>query len=376
MTQIPEEPDTDALAEELREARAERDAVAEEIATYGEESVRAVDDAVDEALGLLSRYEDSATGTGDFEAYLELQSLFVELVENLPDDLPERDRFEEANEALDQRTISESDMQHAREALEDAADVAALLDEREAAQQRVNDAEHEISQRLNAIDDRLAELERLRELDEVDLSAPTEKITDPIAEYDEAVREAFSAFRSEASARDLFAFVRTTRHFPLVDFEQPPDDLVAYLERHAVGEEPLSKLLTYADYSQSKLDHYVEDTTAFRTTVPVHRTYLDRLDAEPLTVGHPPPPANELRYRAQELVSVVGRFADEEIVTLARRLTRLPNRDDYSRLRQAAVAEEELTASQREALREGAVADEYERLTAERERLSELLEAN
>jgi adenylate kinase family enzyme len=375
MTQVPDDPSADELAEELRAARAEREAVAEEIAEYGEASVRAVDDAVDEALGLLSRYEDSATGTGDFEAYLELQSRFVELVENLPEDLPERDRFEAANEALDQRTISESDLEHAREAVDDAVDVAALLEEREAAQRRVDDAEHDITQRLTAIEDRLAELERLRELDTVDLSAPTEELTEPITAYDEAVREAFAAYRSEASARELFAFVRTTRFYPLVDFEQPPDDLVAYLESHAVGEESLSQLLTYADYSQSKLDHYVEDTTAFRTTVPVHRTYLDRLDAEPLTVGHPPPTADKLRYRAQELVSVVARFADEETVALARDLDQLSRRDDYDRLRRAAVAEDELTAEQREALEAGDVDAEYERLDDEYERLSQLLEA-
>lgn len=374
MTTVPDEPSADALAEELRAARAEREAVAEDIATYGEESVRAVDDAVGEALGLLSRYEDSATGTGDFEAYLELQSLFVELVESLPEDLPERDRFEEANEALDQRTISESDMEHAREALSDAADVAALLEEREAAQQRVDDAEHDISQRLAVIEDRLAELERLRELDEVDLSAPTEELTAPIADYDEAVRDAFADFRADASARELFAFLRTTRLYPLVDFEQPPDDLVEYLESHAVGAEPLTELLTYADYSQSKLDHYVEDTTAFRTTVPVHRTYLDRLDAEPLTVGHPPPSAEKLRHRARELVSVVGRFADEETVALARRLEELTRRDDYDRLRRAAVAAEELTEQQREALAAGDVDAEYERLAGDYERLSQVLD--
>ena len=374
MTQVPAAPDADALVEELRAARAKRAAVAEEIATYGEASVRAVDDAVDEALGLLSRYEDSATGTGDFEAYLELQSLFVELVEDLPEELPERGRFEDANDALDQRTISESDMQDAREALADAAAVAALLEEREAAQQRVDDAEHDISQRLTAIDDRLAELERLRELDEVDLSAPTEELTEPIADYDQAVRDAFAEFRSAASARELFAFVRTTRFYPLVDFEQPPPDFVEYLRTHAVGEEPLPKLLTYADYSQSKLDHYVEDTTAFRTTVPVHRTYLDRLDAGPLTVGTPPPSRNELRHRTQELVSVVGRFADEETVALARTLDQLSRQEDYSRLRQAAVAEAELTAEQREALRSGEIDDEYERLRAEHDQLSTALD--
>ena len=374
MTQVPDDPDIDALVEELRAAREERDAVAQEISAYGEASVQAVADAVEEAMGLLSRYEGSATGTGDFEAYLELQSLFVEHVESLPEDLPGRDGFEEANDALDQRTISESDMEHARESLGTAREVASLLSEREAAQQRVADAEHAVSKRLTAIEERLSELERLRELDEVDLSAPTEELTEPIAAYDEATREAFERFRSEASARELLSFVRTTRHYPLVPFEQPPDDLLDYLEDHAVGAEPLPDLLTYADYSQSKLDHYVEDTTAFRTTVPVHRTYLDRLGPEPLTVGSPPPAADELRHRSRELVSALGRFADDETVSLARDLGSLARRSDYDRLRTAAVAEAELTADQREALRSGAVDTEYERLAGQQERLAALLD--
>lgn len=374
MTTVPEEPDAETLATELREARQEHEAVEERIAEYGEQSVRAVDDAVDEALGLLSRYEDSATGTGDFEAYLELQSLFVELVEGLAEDLPEREQFEEANDALDQRTISQSDIEHAREALSVAGEVAALLDEREAAQQRVDNAEHAVKNRLTAIENRLEELDRLRSLSEVDLSAPTEKLTDPIARYDDAVREAFRDYRSTAPARELLTFVRKTRHFPLVAFEQPPDELVEYVERHPAGEESLSTLLNYADFSQSKLDHYVEDTTAFRTTVPVHRTYLDRLGPEPLMVGSPPPDAAELRHLSSELVSVVGRFADEETVALARELGSLARRDDYERLREAAVAENELSAAQREALRTGAHEAEYDRLSGERETLAALLE--
>lgn len=372
MTALPEDPDAESLARELEAARDELDAVEERISAHGEDAVRAVDDAVDEAKGLLARYEGSATGTGDFEAYLELQSLFVELVEGLPPELPGRERFEEANDALDQRTISQSDIEHAREALA-AADVAALLDERDAARQGVDDAEHAVAERLTAVKDRLAEIDRLRELREVDLSAPTGRLTEPIERYDEAVREAFAAYRSSAPARDLLGFARTTRFYPLVPFAQPPPELLEYVDDYPVGEEPVPTLLSYAEFSQSKLDHYVEDTTAFRTTVPVHRTYLDRLGAEPLTVGHPPPPADVLRHRSAELVSVVGRFADEETVALARELAALARREEYERLRAAAIAEDELSASQRAALESGEHEAEYDQLNAEKARLAQLL---
>jgi hypothetical protein len=370
---VPAEPNAGDLVAELRDARAERDEIAAEIERYGEESVRAVADAVGEATRLFDRYEESATGTGDFEAYLEFQSQFAELVEGLPEDLPERDGFEAANEAVDQRTISEGDFQRAREAVRDAIAIAELLDRREAAEQRVADAERAVSERLSAIERRLDELAELRQLGDADLSAPTEELTAPIERYDERVREAFDEYVHDAPVRELLGLIEKTRFYPLVEFQRPPNDLLAYVRNHPAGEEPLPTLLSYAEYSGSKLSHYVEDPTAFETTVPVHRTFLDRIDPEPLTVGSPPPAA-ELRYLAAELVSVVDRFADEETVALARELRDLARREDYDRLRDAVVAEAELTAEQREALRNGEIEAEAERLREDRERLERALE--
>jgi len=370
---VPESPSADDLVAELRDAREEREAIAAEIERYGEASVQSVADAVSEATRLFDRYEDSATGTGDFEAYLEFQSQFAELVEGLPEELPEREGFEEANEAVDQRTISESDFRRAREAISEAGQIADLLDRREAARQRVDDAERAVSERLSAIERRLDELAELRRLGDADLSAPTEELTEPIERYDDAVREAFDAYVREAPVRELLELIETTKHYPLIDYQRPPPDLLDYVRSHPAGEEPLSTLLSYAEYSGSKLSHYVEDPTAFETTVPVHRTYLDRIGPEPLTVGSPPP-ADELRHLASELVSVVGRFADEETVALARNLRDLARRDDYDRLRDAVVAETELTEQQREALRNGEIEAEAERLREERERLEQALE--
>lgn len=370
---VPTEPSTDDLLAELREARAQRDDIAAEIERYGEQSVQAVADAVDEATRLFGRYEDSATGTGDFEAYLEFQSQFAELVERLPEDIPEREGFEAANEAVDQRTISESDFERAREAIADAREIADLLERREAARERVDDAERAVTTRLSALDRRLDELAELRRLGDADLSAPTEELTEPIERYDSAVREAFDDYVDSTPARDLLELIETTRLYPLVAFEQPPDDLLEYVRTHAVGEEPLPTLLSYAQYSGSKLSHYVEDPTAFETTVPVHRTYLDRIDAEPLTVGSPPP-AERLEHLAAELVAVVGRFADEETVALARDLESLARREEYDRIRDAVVAEEQLTPEQREALTNGEYAAEEQRLREDRERLQRALD--
>ena len=90
-------------------------------------------------------------------------------------------------------------------------------------------------------------------------------------------------------------------------------------------------------------------------------------------MGWPPPSADRLRPRASELVSVVGRFADEETVAALRRVRDLPRTTDYERLRTAATARTELSDDARERLQSGAVESELAELRAERERLRETL---
>lgn len=362
------------LAADLREAREARREVESRIDDYGEAQVQTVADAVADLRGLLDRYADSATGSGDFEAYLEFQSQVAERVEGLPEDLPERDAFEQVADVTDQRRLSETDFARARGELEPAADVAALRKNREEAGSRVAEAERTVETRLDAIDDRIDHLVRLQELGDADLDAPVEDLTDPIEAYDEAVEAAFESFRHDEAARDVLGFVATTSAYPFVEFDQPPTDLREFVDARPAGDEPIPTLLEYADYSQSKLDHYVADTDAFRRAVPMNRTYLNRLDADPLLVGSPPPAADRLRPLAEELIPVVARFADEETVAQARAVRDLTTRDDYERLRTAAVARDELSEDERTRLRSGAVDDELAGLRDDRETLQATLD--
>jgi len=170
----------------------------------------------------------------------------------------------------------------------------------------------------------------------------------------------------------VLAFVETTTLYPLVPFQSPPDDLLAYVETADAGTEPIPQLLSYADYSPSKLDHYVDDPDALKRAVATRRTYLQRLDAEPLTVGWPPPAAETLRFQCEERISVVDRFAPDVVETL-RAVRALTRREDYDRLQTSAAAREQLTDAERERLRSGAVADERDDLRAERESIREAL---
>jgi hypothetical protein len=367
----------DDLLADLRTAEDRLTSVEARIADHGETTVERVVEAHDRATDLLDGYEERATGTGreTFKNYVEFQEAFLELTEGLPDDLPHRDAFEAANDGFDKRRLSESDFARARDLLEPVAEIAALPEERTDARSEVRDARSAIRRRLSTLSDRIADLERLQSLGEVDLDAPVERLRNPIEDYDAAVREAFADFRREGSAREVLAFVAETEAFPLVDFRLPPDDLRAYVTAYPAGEESVSQLLEYVDYSQSKLSHYVDDPGALRARVATHRTYLERLDAEPLTVGWPPPDAASLRWRLSELVAVVGRFAPESVVARLRDLRPLTEDEtEYARLRRAAEARAELGEAERERLASGAVADELAACRTARERLTDALD--
>ena len=363
--------DVEAARERLRQAEAAVD-------DYGESVAERVADAYRDATELLSNYEETATGTGseNFQAFVEFQNRFVSLVEGLPDDLPTREAFEEANEVLDRRRLSERHFERARETLAPAREVVETLEEREAARDHYRETRRAARRRISTLDDEIEARERLLELGEADLDAPTEALREPIEAYNDAVTDAFDRFRHEASVHDLLAFVSTTTAYPLVGFAAPPAQLREYLDESAVGTEPLPTVLEYAGYSRSKLSHYVDDPDEFRRTVATNETYLSRLDATPLTVSWPPSVAGRLRRRAEELVSVVSRFADESVVARARRVRDLALRDDYDRLRRSAVARAELTETERDRLASGAVERELAARREARRRLRSALDAD
>ncbi|MFB6173587.1 MAG: hypothetical protein ABEI39_03000 [Halobacteriales archaeon] len=353
--------------ERLRDVEADLDAV-------DEGAARAAANAVRRADRLLDSYEDSATGTGDFQAYVEFQEEFASLVGGLDEDLPRRDAFEAALEVTEQRRLRERDFERAREALAPARALEDLLEDHADALDAYREARHAVERRLDAVDDRIADLERVRRLGEADLDAPVDRLREPVAAYNGAVREDFASFRSSASAREVIGFVESAAARPLVEVRRPPADLAEYVREYPAGEEPIPTLLEYADYSASKLDHYVEDPGALRARVATHRTYLTRLDAEPLTVAWPPPPGGVLRHRADELLSLLRQFAAEPTAARLREVRSLARREDYGRLREAAHARDELDERERERLADGAVADDLEAARRRREDLAAALE--
>ncbi|WP_340098749.1 DUF7118 family protein [Salinibaculum salinum] len=363
----------DDPVDQLRRAADELETAQQRVAEFGEADLRQLADAYEEFTGILGRYEEPATGDGDFQKFIEFQGRVETFVEELPEDILLREAFEESDDHLQQRRLSESDFEHVREQLSPVADLVARLTDREDARDEYERARKQVRDRLREVRECIDDLERLQRLGGADLTAPTERLREPVERYDERVTDAFTEFKQEASARAVLDFLDRTAVYPLVPFQPPPADLKSYVDSHPPGTKSIPELLEMADYSRSKLDHYVDDPAALTQSVGTQQTYLRRLDGEPLTVGWPPPAAEELRWRCQELTAVVNRFAPDVVESL-RAVERLPRETAYNRLRDSAVAEAELTDEERDRLTSGAVADELATRREERERLADALD--
>ncbi|GAA0261560.1 DUF7118 family protein [Halobacterium noricense] len=363
--------DPSGLVADLEAARDAREDARDAVEDVGKDRLRTLQEAIDGLERLFDQYEADATGTGDFKSYIDFQDDLVAFVEELNEDLPEREAFESLLDLFKKRRLSESDFAEARDRLADARELVGRLDDLADAREAYGDTRTRVAERADEYAAEVEQLERLQRLGDADLDAPVETLRDPIETYDERVRAAFREFRESAPARDVLGFVETTQSYPLVGFDSVPDDLAAFVADREAGTEPLPQLLEFAEYSPSKLDHYVAEPRALKRAVGGNRTYLDRLDAEPLTVGWPPAPAAELRHRLEELVSVVARFAADDVLAALHAVRRRVRDDDYQRLRTAAVAEHELTDSEKQRIESG-VADD---LAAAREAERELRDA-
>ncbi|MGQ3329658.1 DUF7118 family protein [Halorubrum sp. FL23] len=340
----------------LRERYDELTRIEERIADLGRDRIETAADAYRRAHRVLDQYEEDAVGTGDFGSYVQFRGEFGEAVD-ADDDALAADAFAAADEAVDKRRLSESDFAAAREALEPAGEYVDLLAARDEALDEYRAARKAAREARKALDARLDELREVADMADADLDADVDRLREPIEAYNDAVREAFEEFYKTASARELFSFLDRADGTPFVDADVPPTDLREYVAEYDAGEEPLPTLLEYADYSNSKLEHYVDDPGALRTAVAVHRTYIERLDAEPLTLDWPPAGGDELAYEIDELIPLVSRVAGDETVATLRSIRELARDEEYERLRRAAAVRDALDGSELDLLKRGVIHD-------------------
>ena len=368
----------DAVAE--LEAAADRLERLREHPPVDREAVAPVADAYESVLEVLDRWEERATDWDDFRGYVEFREDISGTLESIPEDITESDAFLEADDHVKtggvSKSLTERDFEAARAALSPARKYAEYREDLEAARERYRGAYRTARHRRRELAERVEDLERVRRLGAADLDAPTERLRDPVTRYNDAVRDTFEAFRRGSPAREFLRLVETAAGYPLVEYRSPPAELLEYVESAPAGENPVPKLLAYAEYSTSKLDHYVEDASLLKRRVATNRTYLEGLSAEPLCVSWPPPEAATLRYRTRELLSVVGRFAGEETTAVLRTVGECTREAEYDRLRDAAVARSELTDEEREAVASGELAAELADTRERLERLEAALEAH
>jgi tetratricopeptide (TPR) repeat protein len=374
-----ERPDgSDDAVEELRAAAEDYRAAQDAIDDVGREVLETLDERYRTANDLLVEYQDKATDTGakEFVQFATFKQRFTDHVEGLDDDLPRREAFEAALETVDKTRLSEDDFQRALDALEPAAALVERLADESAARDRLFAAISDARAARQAHQDAVDRCERLLELGEADLDAPIEELREPIDRWNEAVRDAIDDYRTDVPARDFFDLLERTERYPLVELDPPPEELAAYVVSAPAGEESVARLLEFADYSRSKLDHYVEDPDAFRRAVATERTYLERLDAAGLTVDWPPPPADEVPWLVRELRGAAGGLVGDDAVSALREFATLArDRERYARLRDAAVARGRLDAEARERLADGSVEAELAEHREAIERIDEALEA-
>jgi hypothetical protein len=340
--------------------------------------LEAVADAYEAVAGVLDGWEERATDWDDFQGYVEFRDDLSETMSAIPEDLPESEALVEADRHVKTASPTESlrtaDFEAAREALAPARAYADYREDLADARRRYRETYRAVERRRREFAERIEDLERLQRLGDADLDAPIEDLRGPVSEYNDAVTDAVATFRSEASAREVLGVLETAAaDYPLVDVAAPPDRLLAYVREAPAGELTVPALLEYADYSESKLAHYVDEPGLLKRRVATNRTYLDGLDAAPFRVEWPPPPAETLRFRTDELLSVVGRFAGERTTRALRSVRAAARRDDYRRLREAGVAASRLSGADRERLAAGTVADDLSAAREERERLAEAL---
>jgi len=366
--------ETEALVDRLERTEQQVFAAQARVEEFGQRDIEQLADAYRSFTGLLDRYEDQVVGdAGDVQTIVEFQSQVAEVYGNIPSDTLLYATFQESADYLKQKYFTESDFEHVREQLEPAGDIVARLEEYQQRKREYRDVRQAVRREIRSLRQRISESERLVELNEADLDAPTDRLREPIETYNERATEAFRAFVDEEPAREVVTVLDAIEAYPLVPFESPPDALTAYLRESEPGEMPVPKLLEYSRYSRSKLRHYVDDPGRFERVVGGQETFLSRLDAEPLRISWPPPTAEGLRYRCRELTATLNRVAPP-VVEQLRVVAALPRRTDYERLHQSATASQQLTDEDRRRLRSGGIEATLTDLREQRTRLQQALE--
>lgn len=317
--------------EELRELRATVEEVGEERA----ETTRALYESLEDAI---EEYREEAAGHGNFEKYVEFENIVVAFENTVEEeDVYLQDDFEKALGRLDQRTLQDK---HFRRALNDLVDVEELCDDYERYTQLRDELRDELGsleRKVGELDGRIEELEegieKARGVEDVDVS----ELRDAVETYNERVRDDFKEFVRTAPAVEVARLGERISDASLLE-DVPAEEGDAERLAEYVDDESVDRVLELADSSDGKLSHYLDDTEGFRSAVP--RLWFESSNADSFVISYEP--EGTVKYKTRELVPLVAEFADDTTIDALRRVKRMAERGEYSRMRSALVDRREV----------------------------------
>lgn len=301
----------------------------------GIEAVREARDIYHDLQRYIDRYREPATGHGDFESYIEFQSVLAEIEEQLDDDVYGERWFRKAIQRFESRTLrekhfrrAEKDLQEIRELVEAFERAMELEDELRSERGRLRKRRRELQNEIKRLESRIRDA---REAPDADAS----RLESLLDKYNKSVEREYGSWLSSAPAIEVVRHAYRASRMPLVEADGVDGRSVEALQESGVGDESVERLLEFAGYSDSKLQHYVDDPRTFRDKLPT--AWFRVADAEPYKLSLDMEEGVVERL-VPELVSVVSEFASERTIEVLRQIGDLARNGRYSEMRQALEA--------------------------------------
>jgi hypothetical protein len=203
-------------------------------------------------------------------------------------------------------------------------------------------------------------------------------LKEQIAAYNDDVGTFLETFVKQASILDVLRISLDASYHPELGFPPPPshenaEKLLSFVLSEDLTSIPLFRFLEYAKYSDSKLSHYVGDTTSFRQVLESNVVWLESLDdikrrgALKLSLEEP---GVSLAVKIRRLIPFLSKLsAPTGLLTFLRETQKLVTSGRYERIRAtSAVNRDHL-----EKIQQGAHIGDLRALEDERARLMKQL---
>lgn len=333
------------LDEAIQELTQKRRTLREE----GIEEVREARGLYHELQRYIDRYREPATGHGDFESYIEFQSVLAEIEEQLDGGVYGERGFRDAIQRFESRTLREKHFRRAENDLQGVRETVEVLERVEEIEDELRSERGRLGKRRKELEREIDDLERgIREASEAP-DADASRLESLLDSYNEAVEREYESWLSSAAAREVVGHVYRASGMPLIEAEGVDRSTVEALEVSEVGDESVERLLELAEYSDSKLQHYVDDPTRFRSELPT--AWFRVADAEPYKLS-PDMQEGVVERLVPELVRVVSEFASERTIEVLREIGDLARCGRYSGMRRALMARQTTGGVDAESLQE------------------------